>query len=68
MAQSFHRPFLDEIECDPQIRLAGDTGETVAVFGVHACTAKSRHAMARQVAARQRVVKRSATRIAGQIL
>jgi ATP-binding protein involved in chromosome partitioning len=68
MAQAFQLPFLGEIEIDPQIRLGGDSGKPVAALGEGVRGATSLFAMARQVAARQRVVNLSATESVVQVL
>src|SRR6202167_1117763 len=68
MAAKFEIPFLGEIEIDPKIRIAGDTGKPVASLGPDAPGAKSLYAMARQVAARISVVNLSAPAPVVQIL
>jgi ATP-binding protein involved in chromosome partitioning len=56
MAQLLGVAFLGEIEIDPRIRIAGDSGKPVAALGEDATGAKSLYAMARQAAARLSVV------------
>ena len=68
VAKTFGVPFLGEIEIDPQIRIGGDTGKPVASLGEDAPDAKSLYAIARQVAARVRVLELSADRSLVQIL
>lgn len=68
MADMFGVPFLGEIEIDPQIRIAGDTGKPVAALGEDAPGAKSIYHMVRQVAARLSVVNMAAQGTLVQVL
>jgi len=55
-AQAYGVPVLGEIEIDPRIRIGGDTGQPVALFGETALGAKSMYDLARAVTTRLEAV------------
>ena len=56
-AQQFGIAFLGNIELDPDIRKAGDTGKPVVLTGEESPHAKSLYAFARKVASRVKEIK-----------
>ncbi len=59
-AQQFSVPFLGNVELDPEVRKAGDTGKPIVVEGETSAHAKSIYAFARKVSDRIAEIKASA--------
>jgi ATP-binding protein involved in chromosome partitioning len=59
-AQQFEIAFLGQVELDPNIRMAGDTGKPAVLAGENSPHAKSLYAFARNVEQRIKEIKAAA--------